>query len=154
MLRNHRPRPLTTLGYVIECQGVHLRAQLRSVATLVRVTGRIDPTNRDLVSAHLRRFTLIQGPLVLDLLDSDGFDAALLRDLIDAIDRNGASAGTDVTLVVGPALRLALPARDGVEVVASVTEGLRGVAERLSVRRAFLLKSVTTPRAVAPITSS
>ena len=141
MLINHRPRSLTSLGYVIECHGVQLRAQLRSVATLVRVTGRISPANRDMVQAHLARFTLVQGPLVVDLLDGEGFDREVLKDLLRTIR----SKGSHVTLVVAPVMRDAVSAHDDVEVVDSVGEALRGITERINVRRALLMKSMAIP---------
>jgi hypothetical protein len=133
MLVNHRPRPLTTLGYVIECHGAQIRAQLRSVATLVRVTGSIRPANVDLVLTHLRRFSRLQGPLVLDLLEADGFEDASLVDLIVTVTQD---SGTAVTLVVDSALRDTMAPRDGVDVVGSVGEALRDIADRIRARRA------------------
>jgi hypothetical protein len=142
MLVNHRPRSPTTLCYVIECHGVQLRAQLRSVATLVQVTGRTSPANRDLVLAHLRRFTMVPGPLVIDMLDRDGFDAELLQDLICTIEQDPDFADTDVTLVVDPALCETMPSHGRVDVVDSVGEALRDITERINARRAFVVKSV------------
>jgi hypothetical protein len=142
MLVNHRPRSLTTLGYVVECHGVQLRAQLRSVATLVQVTGRASAANRELVLAHLRRFTMVRGPLVIDMLDRDGFDAELLQDLICTIEEDPDFADTDVTLVVDPALRETMPSPGRVDVVDSVGQALRDITERINARRAFVMKSL------------
>jgi hypothetical protein len=136
MLVNHRPRSLTTLGYVIECDGVQIRAQLRSVATLVRVTGCIGPSNVDLVLIHLRRFSRLQGPLVLDLLGADGFDDALLGELIHTVTAGSDVVGAAVTLVVDSALRDTMAPRDGVDVVDSVGEALRDISARIRARRA------------------
>jgi hypothetical protein len=138
---NHRPRSLATIGYVIECHGVQIRAQLRSVATLVRVTGRIGPMNRDLVRSELRRFTRLQTPLVFDLLGSHGFDGALLDDLLDAIDNDGDAAGTDLTLVLDPAVSDTAvfdEFDERVGVASSVPEALHSIAERIKARRALV----------------
>jgi hypothetical protein len=138
MLTNHRPRSLTTIGSVVECYGVQMRPQLRSVATLVRVTGRIGALNRELVLAHLRRFTRLQGPLVLDLLDSDGFDGALLESLMQTIDDDDEAAGTDLTLVLDPTLFELVASDDRVGVAGSVPEALHTIAERIKARRALV----------------
>jgi hypothetical protein len=142
MLANYRPRSLTTFGYVIECHGVQIRAQLRSVATLVRVTGRIAPPNSDLVLANLRRFALVESPLVLDLLDGHGFDGAWLQDVIDVIAADSDSANTELTLVVDSALRQTMASDDCVGVVGSVEQALKDIAERIRVRRTFLIDVV------------
>ena len=111
--------------------------RLRSVATLVRLTGRVGAANRDLVLAHLHRFTLVQGALVLDLLDGDGIDGDFAAEVVDAVDRD-----TDVTLVVRPELIDAVAADGRVDAVGSVGEALHDIAERIRTRRAFVTRSV------------
>jgi len=123
---------------------VQLRAQLRSVATLVQVMGRIGPMNRDLVLADLRRFTRLQSPLVLDLLGSDGFDSALLKDLMDAIDDDGDAAGTDLTLVLDPALFDTVATANRASLVSSVAEALHSIAERIRARHALLFVATSS----------
>ena len=145
MRANYRPSSLTTFGYVTECHGVQIRAQLRSVATLVRVTGRIGPASSDLVLANLRRFALVEGPLVLDLLDGHGFDGDWLHHVIDVIAGDSDSANTELTLVVDSALRETMASDDCVAVVGSVEQALEGIAERTTVRRAFLVDVVAGP---------
>lgn len=66
---------------------MQIRPQICNVAALVRVTGRIGPASRDLVLTNPRRFTLVQGPLVLDPLDGHGFDG-WLRDAINLLSGN------------------------------------------------------------------
>jgi hypothetical protein len=145
MLANDRPRSLSTFGYVIECHGVQIRAQLRSVATLVRVTGRIAPANSDLVLANLHRFALVESPLVLDLLDGHGFDGDWLQDVIDVIAGDSGSANTELTLVVDSPLRKTMASDDCVGVVGSVEQALESIAQRIRVRRAFLVDVMAGP---------
>ncbi|PRC51534.1 hypothetical protein C6A85_63590, partial [Mycobacterium sp. ITM-2017-0098] len=57
---NNFQRPQDRFGYVIDCRGVQIRAQLRSVATVVKVTGHIGAQNRELIAAHLCRFTRLE----------------------------------------------------------------------------------------------
>jgi len=137
MFTSHGQRSPATSGCVVECHGVQIRAQLRSVATLVQLTGRIGPANRDLVSANLRRLTRLQGPLVLDLLSSDGFDAALLQELMRTIEDDRDAAGTELTLVIHTTLRESAASFDErVDVVDSVAAALSSIAERIQARRA------------------
>jgi len=123
---------LAARGPVTECHGVQLRAQLRSVAVLVEVTGHLGPANRDQVSSHLRRFTLVGGALVLDLLEASGVDAEFVRDL---------GTVADLTVVLDPMRRESL-ASDGLRVVSSVGDAMRGIAGRLTARRALVELSV------------
>lgn len=89
---------------------VQLRAQLRSVATLVEVTGHLSPANRHQVSSHVRRFARVGGPLVLDLLEARGVDDEFVRELRDV---------DDLTLVVDPARRAGLANQASMPVVGS-----------------------------------
>ena len=117
---------LSARGSVTECHGVQLRAQLRSFATLVEVTGRLSPANRDQVSRQLRRFALVGGALVLDLLEARGVDGGFVRDL---------GAVADLTIVVDPARRDDLAGDGSVAVVESVGEAMRTITGRLAARR-------------------
>jgi hypothetical protein len=121
-------------GYVIECQGVQIRTQLRSVATVVKVTGRIRAQNRDLVASHLRRFTRLEGALVLDLLSCRGFGGGLLDDLLDTTEKDRHTA--DLTLVVDPTCSDARLFGTGVETAGSVVEALGSIAAQIKQRRA------------------
>lgn len=138
MFTNRGQGSPATIGYVIECHGVQIRAQLRSVATLVQLTGRIGPANRDLVLANLRRFTRLRGPLVLDLVSSDGFGTGLLQALMRTIEDDRDAAGTELTLVVNPALRASVASDERVDVADSVAAALSSITERIQVRRALV----------------
>ena len=126
MPTNHTASSLAALGPVTECHGVQLRAQLRSVAVVVQVTGHLGAANRTLVTNHVRRFALVGGALVLDLREAGGVDDAFVR---------GLSPVADLSLVLDPAQRDGL-ADDTVTVVSSVGEAMRGITMRLTARRA------------------
>ena len=127
MLTNRNASSLAALGSVTECHGVQLRAQLRSVAVVVQVTGHLGAANCTLVTNHVRRFALVGGALVLDLREAGGIDDAFVR---------GLSPVADLSLVVDPAQRDGL-ADDTVTVVSSVGEAMRGIIMRLTARRAI-----------------
>lgn len=127
MLTNSAPS-LAARGPVTECHGVQLRAQVRSVAVLVEVTGRLGAANRTLVTNHVRRFALVGAALVLDLREAAGIDDEFVR---------GLSPVAELTLVLHPARRESLTS-DGLRVVGSVGEAMRGIAGRLAARRALV----------------
>ena len=64
-------RTTSPVGYVVECRGAWVRAQIRSVATIITVTGCVDGTNVQLVADHMRRFTTLDTPLIVDLHNTD-----------------------------------------------------------------------------------
>ncbi|KAA0098941.1 hypothetical protein CIW49_13795 [Mycolicibacterium sp. P1-18] len=117
MLTNDSASALAALGPVTECHGVQLRAQLRSVATLVQVTGQLSDANRDLVSSQLRRFALAGGALVLDLIGASGVDDDFLRTL-------GSIA--DLTLVLDPSRHHGL-SPDAAAIASSWGDAMRGI---------------------------
>ena len=119
--------PLAARGPVTECHGVQMRAQLRSVAVVVQVTGHLGAANRALVTNHVRRFAVVGGAIVLDLLEARGVDDEFVR---------GLSPVADLTLVLDPARRQSLTS-EGTRVVGSVGEAMRIIAERLTARRAL-----------------
>lgn len=127
MLTNSAPS-LAARGPVTECHGVQLRAQLRSVAVLVEVTGRLGAANRTLVTHHVRRFALVGGALVLDLREAGGVDDAFVA---------GLSPVAELTLVLDPVQRDGLVV-DGVAVAGSWGEAMRNIAGRLTARRALV----------------
>ena len=127
VLTNDSASSLAALGPVTECHGVQLRAQLRSVAVVVQVTGRLGAANRTLVTNHVQRFALVGGALVLDLLETGGVDDAFVR---------GLSPVADVTLVLDPNQRDGL-VNDTVTVVSSVGDAMRSITTRLTARRAL-----------------
>ena len=122
--------PLAAGGPVTECHGVQLRAQLRSVAVLVEVTGHLGDANRTLVINHVRRLALIGDALVLDLRETGGVDDAFVR---------GLSPVADLTLVLSPVQRDGLVVDDSVTIAGSWGEAMRGIITR----RALPVRSVS-----------
>lgn len=124
---------LAARGPVTECHGVQLRAQLRSVAVLVEVTGQLGDANRTLVTTYVRRFALVGDALVLDLREARGVDDAFVRCV---------SPVADLTLVLDPRQRDGLV--DGsVAVVGSVGDAMRNITTRLTARRALPVRAVS-----------
>ena len=119
---------LAARGPVTECHGVQLRAQLRSFAVLVELTGRLGDANRTLVTDRVRRFALVGDALVLDLRKANGVDDAFLT---------GLSPVADLTLVLDPVRRDGLAVDDSVAVVGSVGDAMRRITKRLTARRAL-----------------
>ncbi|MCV7132380.1 hypothetical protein H7J06_05225 [Mycobacterium hodleri] len=116
-----------------ECHGVQLRAQVRSVAVLVEVTGRLGAANRTLVINQVRRFALVGGALVLDLREAGGVDDEFVR---------GLSPAAELTLVLDPVQRDGLVVDDSVAVAGSWGEAMRRITTRLTARRALVELSV------------
>lgn len=128
-------RLVEVTGHVVECHGVQIRAQLRSVATVVQVTGLVSAANRNAVLEHLSRLSLLETPLILDLLQSHGFGADLVDGVIRAMRDTEVA---DLTLVVDPALGGSEALGGDVDVAESVAQALAGVAARIKERRAPL----------------
>jgi hypothetical protein len=80
---------------------------------------------------------------VVDLLDGDGFDDALLHDLLCRMARNPRTATTDVMLVLAPARAAVLAQHDRVDAVGSVGEALHTIAERIGARRTLVLMTLS-----------
>jgi hypothetical protein len=128
-------RPRTPLGYVIACHGAVIRAQLSSVATVVSVTGGRTTQWDDVVMAHLRRFTKLDGPLVLDVSGADGAQRALLRNLVSTVEKGCDAAGNQFVLVAEPLQRRTLDFHDRTLITSSVGEALRRIARLTRTRR-------------------
>ncbi|PRC42168.1 hypothetical protein C6A85_000000111910 [Mycobacterium sp. ITM-2017-0098] len=123
------------------------------MATVVKVTGHIGAQNRELIAAHLCRFTRLEGPLVLDLLDCQGFSEQLLETILRKIDNSVDRA--ELTLVVNQPLGDVQAAGTDVEIVGSVAEALGIMAAHIKQRRTAMLlpsggRSRSTARATDP----
>jgi hypothetical protein len=125
-------RSTAPLGYVIECHGAQIRAQLRSVATVVEVTGRLSAYNWEAVVGRLCRFTRLRSPLVLDFLDCQGLDPQRLEQLLHTLESH--CEGTELTLVLDPAVGIAGSGTESV-IATSVAEALSGISARIKQRR-------------------
>ncbi len=123
------------------CDGAHVRAQYRHLATVVTVSGAIDFENVDQVSRYSRRFVLQDKPFVLDLRGVDHFAAQSLT-LLQQIDEDCRMAGLEWALVASPTVSrvLRIANEDNTFVVAaSVHEALQSFADGISARRRLLL---------------
>ena len=123
------------LGYVIQCHGVVIRAQLRSLATLVSVTGRCRAQWNDLVMAHLRRFTRMDRPLILDVSSADGAQRGLLRSLVSTAESDCNATGAELVLVAAPEQRHILDLHHRTRSTSSVGEALQRITELIRTRR-------------------
>jgi hypothetical protein len=121
-------QPRTPFGYVIACHGAVIRAQLSGVATLVSVTGGRTTQWDDVVIAHLRRFTKLDRPLILDVSGADGAQRGLLRNLVSTVETGCDAGGNQLVLVAEPMQRRALDIRDRTLITSSVGEALQRVA--------------------------
>ena len=70
------------IGYVIECRSAWVRAQIRSVASVISVTGGLDGANVEAVLGHLSRFTTLGSPLIVDVDSADIGDSAAFEHLL------------------------------------------------------------------------
>ena len=125
---------------VFDCDGAHIRACSRQLATVVTVTGDLDDANLDKVSQYAKRFVLREKPVVLDL---SGVSSAtphiisLLSDLDDAC----CAAGVEWSLIASqPVSRAVRSFDDRVELptVESVADALHNFADAMMERRRLL----------------
>jgi hypothetical protein len=106
------------VGYVIECRGAWLRAQIFGVATCVTVAGRVDEANLDTVVTALCRFTILKSAVVIDLRPCHDDGDGTVERLISEFGASSACRGSQWALVADPAIlcRVASP-RDGQQVI-------------------------------------
>lgn len=129
---------------VFECDGAELRAHYRHLATVVHIRGKIDDANVDRVSQHIRRFTLGENPVVLDVADVSQFAEAAIS-LLYAFDADCRAAGVEWTLVASSAVTEVLEDTghdDSFPLMRSVHEALRDRADAIRIRRRMALPLV------------
>jgi anti-anti-sigma factor len=122
--------------YVIDCAGAQVRVHARSLATVLRIEGEIDPSNADLVAQTVRRFARLKAPLVLDISHLDFLGSAGLQALL-LLNEEHRQARLHCNVVSGAALeRLTGVATDhGLPVVDSVPEALQNTHDFIHARR-------------------
>jgi hypothetical protein len=128
-----------------DCDGAAVRAQCRSLGTVVTITGAVDSTNVDLVSEYTKRFILPDEPFVLDLSNLDSFAAQAVR-LIYRIDAVCTAAGLDWSVIPSEAVNTALLVtheESSFPIFVSVHEALHYFAAATSARRRMLLPLLT-----------
>ena len=128
-----------------DCDGAAVRAQCRSLGTVVTITGAVDSTNVDQVSDYTKRFILPDKPFVLDLSALDSFAAQAVR-LLHRIDAVCTAAGVEWSVVPSQAVNTALlvtQEESSFPVFVTVHEALHYFADATSARRRMLLPLLT-----------
>jgi anti-anti-sigma regulatory factor len=129
----------STVGYVIECRGAQVRTQLRSVALVITVAGRLDETNAELVGESIRRFTALGSPLVADLSGVDVGDERACDRLLTAFDADCARCGVGWVLVAPSGARCRCGDDAQVLRADSVAEALQHFVLSIRARRTMSL---------------
>lgn len=122
-----------------DCGGAQIRAHCRHLATVVTIRGEIDADNADLVGEYLRRFSLDQNTVVLDMSEVTRC-AAAGESLLSRFDENCRAAGVDWSLVTSPAVSATLRAGEAAfPITGSVHEALHTAADAIVSRRQQVL---------------
>ena len=141
-------RTTSPVGYVVECRGAWVRAQIRSVATIITVTGCVDGTNVQLVADHMRRFTTLDTPLIVDLLDTGAGHRNTVDRLVTEFAERCRARSIDWVLVadsgIGPA---SLADAEPVKYAASVTDALEHFVRVIYARRHLPLPGLRAAQA-------
>ena len=128
-----------------DCNGAAVRAQCRSLGTVVTITGVVDATNVEQVSEYSKRFILPDKPFVLDLSGLNCFAAQGIQ-LLDRVDDVCTAAGLEWSVIPGYAVNTALLLAHedtSFPVFGSVREALHYFADATSARRRMLLPLLT-----------
>ncbi len=132
-----------TINFAVDCGSAQIRAHCRHLATVVTIHGEIDAANADRIAEYIRRFTLGEKPLVLDMADVRHFAADGIS-LLCSFDADCRAAGVQWTLVPSPAVIALLS--DGDEALfpmtRSVHEALHDLADAIASRRRLVLPLV------------
>ena len=129
----------------VDCNGAAVRAQCRHLATVVTITGAIDPRNLDQVIEYAQRFNLPDKPFVLDLSGLDSFAAQAVR-LLHRMDDACSAAGLEWALIPSQAVSLTLLVTGedtSFPTTATVHEALHFFADANTARRRLLLPLLT-----------
>ena len=124
----------------IDCNGAQMRALCRQLATVVTVSGDVNETNLDHVSAYAKRFVLTEKPFVLDLSGVNSFPPeciSLLYRLDEACDHAGVEYSVIISQPVNRTLRL-FGEGETFPTSGSVAEALHHFADSIGERRRLL----------------
>lgn len=121
-----------------DCGGAQIRAHRHHLATVVTIHGDIHAANVDGTSEHIRRFTLVGNPVVLDLSDVSHFAAPVIS-LLHTFDGECGAAGVEWTLVASPAISELLGDEVTFSITRSVREALGNLADDIANRRRLVL---------------
>ena len=122
---------------VVECGGAWVSVQMRSVAAVIAVTGRLDDVNVEAVVGQLCRFVRLDGPLILDVHDLDVAAGETFARLVSTFGVECHWGGVDWILVAADDQLEHLPRDDEHLVVEadSIAEALAHVARVIHARR-------------------
>jgi hypothetical protein len=123
------------VGYIIECGGAWLRAQIRNTATVITVTGRVDTTNLELLLGHLRRFAKLETPVIIDVNRAEIDDSEAIERLLSTFGAECRRRATDWALVAPSAVRLSLADEEHVVHRRSVVEAWQQFVMLIEARR-------------------
>lgn len=124
----------------VTCDGAQMRALCRQLATVVTVSGDIDDTNLDCISAYARRFVLSEKSFVLDLSGVNSFSQQGISWLYD-LDEDCHEAGVDYAIVASQSVHRTLRLsgeRDTFPTADSVAAALQRFADSIDERRRLL----------------
>ena len=124
----------------LDCSGAQMRALCRQLATVVTVSGDINDTNIDCISAYAKRFVLTEKPFVLDLSGVNSFSTECIS-LLYGVDEDCARAGVEWSIVASqPVLRTLrlFGERETFPTAGSVPEALHHFADSMGERRRLL----------------
>ncbi|ORA32669.1 STAS domain-containing protein [Mycobacterium aquaticum] len=127
---------LRYVNQALVCDGASIRSQCRQLATVVTIKGDVNTFNIDTITAYVRRSTLPEKPLVVDMSGVTGFASQAISLFYDVDERCGA-LGVDWAVVASDAVIAELD-DIGVPVTASVAEALHHFAEGNLARRRLL----------------
>ena len=124
----------------VDCGGAQLRAVCRQLAAVVTVTGEINDTNVESISAYTQRFVLTEKPFVLDLTGVTSFAPEGIS-LLHSVDESCEHAG--VAWLVVPSQPVHRTVRlfgegETFSTVGSVAEALHDFADSMGERRRLL----------------
>ena len=124
----------------VDCDGAQLRALCRQLATVVTVSGDVNDSNLDRVSAYAQRFVLLEKPFVLDLTDVHSFSTECISLLYD-VDEACFGAGVEWSIVASQPVHRTLRLsgeRETFPTAGSVAEALHHFADSIGERRRLL----------------
>lgn len=127
---------LRYVNQAVVCDGASMRSQCRQLATVVTIKGDVNTFNTDTITAYVRRFTLAEKPLVIDMSGVSGFAPQSIS-LFYEVDERCGVLGVDWAVVASDAVVAGLD-DIGVPVIASVAEALHHFAEGNLARRRLL----------------
>ena len=137
-------RTTSPVGYVVECRGARVRAQIRSVATIVTVSGCVDGTNVQLVADSIGRFATLDTPLVVDLHDTRAGHRNTVDRLIAEFAKRCKERNIEWVLVAKTGTG-SLSDVESVQRAASVADALEHFVRVISARRHLPLHRLRTP---------